>query len=120
MSEENEEAIFVDPALRGKSVIVLTCSYTHEIILLLLYLIVTCTGFLPAQVRVCFDPLDGSSNIDCGVSIGTVCVIIALTIVLRFFFSTCGLYCTGKGAFSFQKNFYSIRHIEFLDTCMKH
>ena len=84
MSEENEEAIFVDPALRGKSVIVLTCSYTHEIILLLLYLIVTCTGFLPAQVRVCFDPLDGSSNIDCGVSIGTVCVIIALTIVLRF------------------------------------
>ena len=30
---------------------------------------------------VCFDPLDGSSNIDCGVSIGTVCVIIAL----RFF-----------------------------------
>jgi fructose-1,6-bisphosphatase I len=41
VSEENEEAIFVDPALRGK-------------------------------YCVCFDPLDGSSNIDCGVSIGTI------------------------------------------------
>ncbi|TVU19592.1 hypothetical protein EJB05_35748, partial [Eragrostis curvula] len=41
VSEENEEAIFVDPALRGK-------------------------------YCVCFDPMDGSSNIDCGVSIGTI------------------------------------------------
>ncbi|KAL6840110.1 hypothetical protein ACP4OV_029920 [Aristida adscensionis] len=40
VSEEDEEATFVDPALRGK-------------------------------YCVCFDPLDGSSNIDCGVSIGT-------------------------------------------------
>ncbi|KAF7803676.1 fructose-1,6-bisphosphatase, cytosolic-like [Senna tora] len=41
VSEENEEAIFVEPSQRGKYIIV-------------------------------FDPLDGSSNIDCGVSIGTI------------------------------------------------
>nr|XP_010927383.2 fructose-1,6-bisphosphatase, cytosolic [Elaeis guineensis] len=41
VSEEDEEATFVDPALRGKYCVV-------------------------------FDPLDGSSNIDCGVSIGTI------------------------------------------------
>jgi len=41
VSEEDEEATFVDPALRGK-------------------------------YCVCFDPPDGSSNIDYGVSIGTV------------------------------------------------
>ncbi|KAL9998043.1 putative fructose-bisphosphatase [Helianthus debilis subsp. tardiflorus] len=41
VSEEDEEAIFVEPSKRGKYCVV-------------------------------FDPLDGSSNIDCGVSIGTV------------------------------------------------
>ncbi|GAB2300023.1 Fructose-1,6-bisphosphatase, cytosolic [Dionaea muscipula] len=41
VSEEDEEAIFVEPAYRGKYCVV-------------------------------FDPLDGSSNIDCGVSIGTI------------------------------------------------
>lgn len=41
VSEENEEAIFVEPSNRGKYCVV-------------------------------FDPLDGSSNIDCGVSIGTI------------------------------------------------
>ncbi|CAL5185434.1 unnamed protein product [Lathyrus oleraceus] len=41
VSEEDEEAIFVDPSQRGKYCVV-------------------------------FDPLDGSSNIDCGVSIGTI------------------------------------------------
>lgn len=41
VSEEEEEATFVDPALRGKYAVV-------------------------------FDPLDGSSNIDCGVSVGTI------------------------------------------------
>ena len=41
MSEENEEAIFVEKSKRGRYCVV-------------------------------FDPLDGSSNIDCGVSIGTV------------------------------------------------
>ncbi|KAJ9146137.1 hypothetical protein P3X46_028441 [Hevea brasiliensis] len=41
VSEEDEEAIFVEPDKRGKYCVV-------------------------------FDPLDGSSNIDCGVSIGTV------------------------------------------------
>lgn len=41
VSEEDDEATFVDPALRGKYCVV-------------------------------FDPLDGSSNIDCGVSIGTI------------------------------------------------
>lgn len=41
VSEEDEEATFVDPLLRGKYCVV-------------------------------FDPLDGSSNIDCGVSIGTI------------------------------------------------
>ncbi|KAI3830898.1 hypothetical protein MKW98_019314 [Papaver atlanticum] len=41
VSEEDEEATFVDPALRGRYCVV-------------------------------FDPLDGSSNIDCGVSIGTI------------------------------------------------
>ncbi|KAK6938281.1 Fructose-1-6-bisphosphatase class 1, C-terminal [Dillenia turbinata] len=41
VSEEDEEATFVDPAKRGR-------------------------------YCVCFDPLDGSSNIDCGVSIGTI------------------------------------------------
>uniref|UniRef100_A0A0D6R771 Fructose-1,6-bisphosphatase, cytosolic n=1 Tax=Araucaria cunninghamii TaxID=56994 RepID=A0A0D6R771_ARACU len=41
VSEEDEEAFFVEPSKRG--------SYC-----------------------VCFDPLDGSSNIDCGVSIGTI------------------------------------------------
>ncbi|KAL9234168.1 hypothetical protein vseg_009067 [Gypsophila vaccaria] len=41
VSEEDEEATFVEPSLRGK-------------------------------YCVCFDPLDGSSNIDCGVSIGTI------------------------------------------------
>ncbi|PWZ33510.1 hypothetical protein Zm00014a_006083 [Zea mays] len=41
VSEEDEEATFVDPKLRGR-------------------------------YCVCFDPLDGSSNIDCGVSIGTI------------------------------------------------
>lgn len=41
VSEEDEEAIFVEPSKRGKYCVV-------------------------------FDPLDGSSNIDCGVSIGTI------------------------------------------------
>ncbi|KAJ6819939.1 uncharacterized protein M6B38_398520 [Iris pallida] len=41
VSEEDEEATFVDPSLRGRYCVV-------------------------------FDPLDGSSNIDCGVSIGTI------------------------------------------------
>ena len=41
VSEEDEQAIFVEEPLRGKYI-------------------------------VCFDPLDGSSNIDCGVSIGTI------------------------------------------------
>lgn len=41
VSEEDEEATFVNPPLRGKYCVV-------------------------------FDPLDGSSNIDCGVSIGTI------------------------------------------------
>ncbi|KAK4741015.1 hypothetical protein SAY87_024603 [Trapa incisa] len=41
VSEEDEEATFVEPSLRGKYSVV-------------------------------FDPLDGSSNIDCGVSIGTI------------------------------------------------
>ncbi|KAI4296302.1 hypothetical protein L6164_036270 [Bauhinia variegata] len=41
VSEENEEAIFVEPSKRGRYIVV-------------------------------FDPLDGSSNIDCGVSIGTI------------------------------------------------
>ncbi|GAB4845138.1 Fructose-1,6-bisphosphatase, cytosolic, variant 2 [Ancistrocladus abbreviatus] len=41
VSEEDEEATFVEPAKRGKYI-------------------------------VCFDPLDGSSNIDCGVSVGTI------------------------------------------------
>uniref|UniRef100_A0A672JI32 Fructose-1,6-bisphosphatase 1 n=1 Tax=Salarias fasciatus TaxID=181472 RepID=A0A672JI32_SALFA len=41
ISEENEEAIIVEPERRGKYI-------------------------------VCFDPLDGSSNIDCLVSIGTI------------------------------------------------
>jgi fructose-1,6-bisphosphatase len=41
VSEENEEAIFVEKSKRGRYCVV-------------------------------FDPLDGSSNIDCGVSIGTV------------------------------------------------
>ncbi|KAH7834542.1 hypothetical protein Vadar_017203 [Vaccinium darrowii] len=40
-SEENEEAIFVEPSKRGRYCVV-------------------------------FDPLDGSSNIDCGVSVGTI------------------------------------------------
>ncbi|XP_047961263.1 fructose-1,6-bisphosphatase, cytosolic isoform X2 [Salvia hispanica] len=47
VSEEDEEATFVDPALRGKYCVV-------------------------------FDPLDGSSNIDCGVSIGTIFGIYAI------------------------------------------
>lgn len=29
-------------------------------------------AFLPCSYCVTFDPLDGSSNIDCGVSIGTI------------------------------------------------
>ena len=29
-------------------------------------------GPLKGRYVVCFDPLDGSSNIDCGVSIGTI------------------------------------------------
>ena len=41
VSEEDEEATFVEPSKRGRYSVV-------------------------------FDPLDGSSNIDCGVSIGTV------------------------------------------------
>ncbi|KAI4299041.1 hypothetical protein L6164_032537 [Bauhinia variegata] len=41
VSEEVEEAIFVEPSKRGRYIVV-------------------------------FDPLDGSSNIDCGVSIGTI------------------------------------------------
>lgn len=47
VSEEDEEAIFVEPSLRGKYCVV-------------------------------FDPLDGSSNIDCGVSIGTIFGIYAI------------------------------------------
>ncbi|KAK4564174.1 hypothetical protein RGQ29_006312 [Quercus rubra] len=41
ISEEDEDATFVDPSKRGRYIVV-------------------------------FDPLDGSSNIDCGVSIGTI------------------------------------------------
>ncbi|KAK6131498.1 hypothetical protein DH2020_034760 [Rehmannia glutinosa] len=47
VSEEDEEATFVEPSKRGKYCVV-------------------------------FDPLDGSSNIDCGVSIGTIFGIYAL------------------------------------------
>ncbi|KAL8524509.1 hypothetical protein ACS0TY_014192 [Phlomoides rotata] len=47
VSEEDEEATFVEPNYRGKYCVV-------------------------------FDPLDGSSNIDCGVSIGTIFGIYAL------------------------------------------
>jgi hypothetical protein len=77
VSEENEEAIFVDPALRGKFVNPLllhpdlvkvpqrrTVAFPDRVLVLSLSLFRYC---------VCFDPLDGSSNIDCGVSIGTVC-----------------------------------------------
>ncbi|WVZ98743.1 hypothetical protein U9M48_044142 [Paspalum notatum var. saurae] len=65
VSEENEEAIFVDPALRGKSVnpVTLAVLFFSCLLLLLLFDYLYC---------VCFDPLDGSSNIDCGVSIGTI------------------------------------------------
>lgn len=53
MSEEDEEAIFVeDGGLKGRYV-------------------------------VCFDPLDGSSNIDCGVSIGTIFGIFKLVRLFR-------------------------------------
>ncbi|CAN8302602.1 unnamed protein product [Cochlearia groenlandica] len=48
VSEEDEEATFVEPSKRGKYCVV-------------------------------FDPLDGSSNIDCGVSIGTIFGIYTLT-----------------------------------------
>ncbi|CAJ1953101.1 unnamed protein product [Sphenostylis stenocarpa] len=48
VSEEDEDAIIVEPSKRGKYCVV-------------------------------FDPLDGSSNIDCGVSIGTIFGIYALT-----------------------------------------
>jgi len=76
VSEENEEAIFVDPALRGKFVNPLlhhpdlvkvpqrrTVAFPDRVLVLSLSLFRYC---------VCFDPLDGSSNIDCGVSIGTI------------------------------------------------
>ncbi|CAN6445413.1 unnamed protein product [Victoria cruziana] len=49
VSEEDEEAIFVEPSKRGKYCVV-------------------------------FDPLDGSSNIDCGVSIGTIFGIYAVKV----------------------------------------
>ncbi|XP_066364085.1 fructose-1,6-bisphosphatase, cytosolic-like isoform X1 [Miscanthus floridulus] len=61
VSEENEEAIFVDPALRGKFVISATPTNSSELLFFSLF-----------RYCVCFDPLDGSSNIDCGVSIGTI------------------------------------------------
>jgi len=78
VSEENEEAIFVDPALRGKFVNPLllhpdlvkvpqrrTVAFPDRVLVLSLSLSMF-------RYCVCFDPLDGSSNIDCGVSIGTI------------------------------------------------
>uniref|UniRef100_A0A0D3G849 Fructose-1,6-bisphosphatase, cytosolic n=2 Tax=Oryza TaxID=4527 RepID=A0A0D3G849_9ORYZ len=59
VSEENEEAIIVDAPLRGNhefDKIMVTVSSHQKL-----------HGYC-----VCFDPLDGSSNIDCGVSIGTI------------------------------------------------
>lgn len=53
VSEEDEEATFVEPSKRGRYIVV-------------------------------FDPLDGSSNIDCGVSIGTVYPFILLITSLGF------------------------------------
>ncbi|KAG9139931.1 hypothetical protein Leryth_022883 [Lithospermum erythrorhizon] len=50
VSEEDEEATFVEPSKRGKCVMILNI----------------------VKYCVVFDPLDGSSNIDCGVSIGTI------------------------------------------------
>ena len=38
-----------------------------------MYVVVVNTVLLSNRYCVVFDPLDGSSNIDCGVSIGTVC-----------------------------------------------
>ncbi|CAK9185215.1 unnamed protein product, partial [Ilex paraguariensis] len=55
VSEEDEEATFVEPSKRGKCTDINMDGYG-----------------LVLQVLRCFDPLDGSSNIDCGVSIGTI------------------------------------------------
>jgi len=67
VSLEDEEATFVDPALRGK-------------------------------YCVCFDPPDGSSNIDCGVSIGTSqdfeVVLQPGTNMLAAGYCMCGSSCT--------------------------
>ncbi|THU68762.1 hypothetical protein C4D60_Mb08t07270 [Musa balbisiana] len=67
VSEEDEEATFVDPSLRGKYVV--TFGWT-----LLIILAFTELSGSSHVCRYCvvFDPLDGSSNIDCGVSIGTI------------------------------------------------
>ncbi|CAL5329679.1 unnamed protein product [Camellia sinensis] len=53
-SEENEEAIFVEPSKRGR------------------FLLMHSVSQVSTKYCVVFDPLDGSSNIDCGVSVGTI------------------------------------------------
>ncbi|KAL0606738.1 Fructose-1,6-bisphosphatase 1 [Plecturocebus cupreus] len=55
VSEEDKHAIIVEPEKRSTGAISAHCSLR-----------------LPGKYVVCFDPLDGSSNIDCLVSIGTI------------------------------------------------
>ncbi|XP_020156159.1 fructose-1,6-bisphosphatase, cytosolic isoform X1 [Aegilops tauschii subsp. strangulata] len=79
VSEEDEKATFVDPKLRGKCVKYFGFSmfYSHTMIWLrsTFSFVVSdeiCGSSFSIRYCVCFDPLDGSSNIDCGVSIGTI------------------------------------------------
>lgn len=79
VSEENDEPIIVEPGLAGKEFI-----YSK----LLKFTLLTPVG----KYAVAFDPLDGSSSIDCNVSTGTifavwekVCLTLASIIVLALF-----------------------------------
>ena len=67
VSEEDEEATFVDPSLRGKYVV----TFGWTLLIILAFTKLTRSSHV-CRYCVVFDPLDGSSNIDCGVSIGTV------------------------------------------------
>ncbi|KAL6492946.1 hypothetical protein OROGR_032705 [Orobanche gracilis] len=89
VSEEDEEATFVEPSKRGKYVLLVFETTREEILEIFLitpkklifrncecslnvcFFFTNCTPQYEVYCVV-FDPLDGSSNIDCGVSIGTI------------------------------------------------
>ena len=70
VSEENEEPVQPHSARRLEAIN--ACSHSHDSSSSLRSLQIFVDEKLAGPYCVCFDPLDGSSNIDCNVSTGTI------------------------------------------------